>query len=154
MSKNALFATYLSIISQIEPFILFICRSSYLYKILPLFDKDISLCPIFDFINQNNQYEQAKNPTRKSERTLPSRKHQTYLRIYHCMRGIFNYCNPSKHLTMTPIQTFIYTLETQLKTMPDGYVRETVEACLNLAKGIKEMYENTYNNVGEPTDQD
>ena len=70
------------------------------------------------------------------------------------MHRIFNYRNPSKHLIMNPIQTFIYTLETQLKTMPDGYVRETVEACLNLAKGIKEMYENTYYNAGESTNQD
>jgi hypothetical protein len=51
------------------------------------------------FLNQNNQYEQTKNSTRESKRTLQSRKYQTTLRIYHCMRGIFNYRNPSKHLT-------------------------------------------------------
>jgi hypothetical protein len=50
--------------------------------------------------NKNNQYEQTKNSTRESKRTLQSRKHQTYVRIYHCMRGIFNYRNPSKHLIM------------------------------------------------------
>jgi hypothetical protein len=80
------------------PFIPIICRSSHLFKIITLFDKVISLCPIFDFINQNNQYEQAKNPTRKGKRALRSRKHQTNVCIYHCMRGIFNYRNPSKHL--------------------------------------------------------
>jgi len=80
------------------PFILIICRSSHLFKIIGLFDKVIRFYPIFDFINQNNQYEQAKNPTRKGKRALRSRKYQTTLRIYHCMRGIFNYCNPSKHL--------------------------------------------------------
>ena len=56
---------------------------------------------------------------------------------------------------MTPIQLYINTLETKLLTMPnDGYVRETVQACLNLAQGIKVMYEDTNNNVGEPTNQD
>jgi hypothetical protein len=56
---------------------------------------------------------------------------------------------------MTPIQLYIHTLETKLLTMPnDGYVRETVQACLDLAKGINEIYEITYNNVGEPTNQD
>ena len=55
---------------------------------------------------------------------------------------------------MTPIQLYINTLQTQLINMPNGYVRETVEACLKLAEGIKESYENTYYNVGEPTNQD
>jgi hypothetical protein len=55
---------------------------------------------------------------------------------------------------MTPIEIFIKTLETQLINMPNGYVRETVEACLNLAKGIKESYEIPYNNVSESTNQD
>jgi hypothetical protein len=80
------------------PFILNICRSSHLFKIIGLFDKVIRFYPIFDFINQNNQYEQAKNTTGESKRAIRSRKHQTTLRIYYCMRGIFNYCNPSKHL--------------------------------------------------------
>ena len=80
------------------PFIIIICRSSHLFKIIALFDKVISLCPIFDFINQNNQYEQAKNITRESKRALRSRKHQTHLRIFNCMRGIYYYRNPSKHL--------------------------------------------------------
>jgi hypothetical protein len=55
---------------------------------------------------------------------------------------------------MTAMQLYIKTLETQLINMPSGYVKETVEACLNLAIGIKTSYEDTYNNVGEPTDQD
>jgi hypothetical protein len=70
------------------------------------------------------------------------------------MRGIYYYCNPSKHLTMTAIQLYIKTLETQLINMPSGYVRETVEACLNLAIGIKASYENTYNDISQSTDQD
>jgi hypothetical protein len=59
-----------------------------------------------------------------------------------------------KTFSMTPIQLYINALQTQLINMPDGYVRETVQACLNLAQGIKEIYENPNNNVGEPTDQD
>ena len=56
---------------------------------------------------------------------------------------------------MTPIQLFIKTLEIKLLTMPkDGYVKETVQACLDLAKGINEIYENTYYNASQPTDQD
>jgi hypothetical protein len=56
---------------------------------------------------------------------------------------------------MTPIQLYINTLETKLLTMPnDGYVRETVQACLDLAKGINEIYENTYYNISESTNQD
>jgi hypothetical protein len=71
------------------------------------------------------------------------------------MRGIFNYRNPSKHLTMDAIQTFIYTLETKLLIMPnDGYVKETLKACLDLAKGIKEIYENPNNNIGNQPNQD
>jgi hypothetical protein len=80
------------------PFILIICRSSHLFKIFALFDKVIRFYPIFDFINQNKQYEQAKNTTTKGKRTLPSRKHQAYVRIFNCMRGIYYYRNPSKHL--------------------------------------------------------
>jgi hypothetical protein len=70
------------------------------------------------------------------------------------MRGIFNYRNPSKHLTMNAIETLIYTLETQLKTMPSGYVKETVTACKELAKGIKEIYENPNNNISNEPNQD
>jgi hypothetical protein len=56
---------------------------------------------------------------------------------------------------MTPIELYINTLETKLLTMPnDGYVKETVQACLDLANGIKEIYEIPYNNVGQPTNQD
>jgi hypothetical protein len=55
---------------------------------------------------------------------------------------------------MTPMQLYINTLQTQLINMPNGYVRETVEACLNLAQGIKVMYEDTNNNASQPTNQD
>ena len=55
---------------------------------------------------------------------------------------------------MNAIETFIYTLETQLKTMPNGYVRETVTACKELAEGIKEIYENNSNGTNQPTNQD
>jgi hypothetical protein len=56
---------------------------------------------------------------------------------------------------MTPIQLYIHTLETKLLTMPnDGYVKETVEACLNLAKGIKEIYENPNYDFSESANQD
>jgi|688.fasta_scaffold424047_2 hypothetical protein len=71
------------------------------------------------------------------------------------MHRIFNHRNPSKHLTMTPLQLYIHTLETKLLTMPnDGYVKETLQACLDLAKGIKEIYENSYYNVSQSTNQD
>jgi hypothetical protein len=71
------------------------------------------------------------------------------------MHRIFNHRNPSKHLTMTPLQLYIHTLETKLLTMPnDGYVKQTLEACLDLAKGIKEMYENPNNNIGNQPNQD
>jgi hypothetical protein len=70
------------------------------------------------------------------------------------MRGIFNYRNPSKHLTMNAIETFIYTLETKLKTMPSGYVKETVTACKELAEGIKEIYENPNNNISNQPNKD
>ena len=55
---------------------------------------------------------------------------------------------------MTQMQLYIKTLETQLINMPEGYVKETVTACLQLAQGIKESYENPNNNISEPTDQD
>lgn len=55
---------------------------------------------------------------------------------------------------MTPIELFIKTLETQLINMPSGYVRETVEACLQLAQGIKSSYENPNNNISNQTNQD
>ena len=68
------------------------------------------------------------------------------------MHRIFNYRNPSKHLTMTPLELYISTLETKLLTMPnDGYVKETVQACLDLAKGIKQIYEiNNYDLSNKP----
>lgn len=55
---------------------------------------------------------------------------------------------------MDAIETFIYTLDTQLKTMPNGYVRETVTACKELAEGIKTIYENNSNGINKPTNQD
>ena len=70
------------------------------------------------------------------------------------MPCIFNYRNPSKPLIMTPIETLIYTLETQLKTMPSGYVKETVTACKELAEGIKAIYENPNNNISNEPNQD
>lgn len=70
------------------------------------------------------------------------------------MHRIFNYRNPSKHLIMNAIQTFIYTLETQLKTMPDGYTKQTVVACKELAEGINAIYENPDNNFSNEPNQD
>ena len=53
---------------------------------------------------------------------------------------------------MTPIELYINTLEIKLLTMPnDGYVKETVQACLDLAKGINEIYEiNNYDLSNQP----
>jgi hypothetical protein len=48
---------------------------------------------------------------------------------------------------MTAIELYINTLETKLLIMPnDGYVKQTLEACLDLAKGI--------NNIGNQPNQD
>jgi hypothetical protein len=55
---------------------------------------------------------------------------------------------------MNAIETFIYTLETKLKTMPSGYVKETVTACKELAEGIKAIYENPNNNISNQPNQD
>ena len=55
---------------------------------------------------------------------------------------------------MNAIELYIYTLENQLINMPNGYVRETVEACRNLAQGIKEIYENHNNNISNESNQD
>jgi hypothetical protein len=55
---------------------------------------------------------------------------------------------------MTPIELYIKSLENQLLLMPDGFVKETVISCKELAEGINKMYENTYYNACEPTDQD
>ena len=55
---------------------------------------------------------------------------------------------------MNAIETFIYTLETQLKTMPDGYVRQTVTACKELAEGINAIYENPNNDISNKPNQD
>ena len=70
------------------------------------------------------------------------------------MHRIYYYRNPSKHLIMNAIETLIYTLETQLKTMPNGYVKETVTACKELAEGIKTIYENPNNNISNQPNQD
>lgn len=70
------------------------------------------------------------------------------------MHRIFNYRNPSKHLIMNALELYIKTLETQLLTMPNGYVRQTVTACKELAEGIKEMYENPNNNISNQPNQD
>jgi hypothetical protein len=54
---------------------------------------------------------------------------------------------------MSAIELYINTLETKLLIMPnDGYVKETLKACLDLAKGIKEIYENPNHNVSQSTD--
>lgn len=56
---------------------------------------------------------------------------------------------------MSAIDLYINTLETKLLIMPnDGYVKETLQACLDLAKGIKEIYENPNNNISQSTNQD
>jgi hypothetical protein len=55
---------------------------------------------------------------------------------------------------MTPMQLYINTLQTQLINMPNGYVRETVQACLNLAIAIKESYENPNNDISNEPNQD
>jgi hypothetical protein len=56
---------------------------------------------------------------------------------------------------MSAIELYINTLETKLLIMPnDGYVKETLKACLDLAKGIKEIYENPNHNSCQSTDQD
>jgi hypothetical protein len=56
---------------------------------------------------------------------------------------------------MSAIELYINTLETKLLIMPnDGYVKETLKACLDLAKGIKEIYENPNNNISQSTNQD
>jgi hypothetical protein len=70
------------------------------------------------------------------------------------MHRIFNHRNPSKHLIMDAIETLIYTLDTQLKTMPSGYVKETVTACKELAEGIKAIYENPNNDISNQPNQD
>jgi len=60
-----------------------------------------------------------------------------------------------KTFSMTPIKLYIHTLETKLLTMPkDGYVRETVQACLDLAKGINEIYEINNYNISKQPNQD
>ncbi len=55
---------------------------------------------------------------------------------------------------MDAIETLIYTLDTQLKTMPNGYVKETVIACKELAEGIKSIYENPNNNISNQPNKD
>ena len=53
---------------------------------------------------------------------------------------------------MTAIELYINTLENKLSIMPnDGYVKETLQACLDLAKGIKEIYEINHNDLSKST---
>jgi hypothetical protein len=55
---------------------------------------------------------------------------------------------------MTQMQLYIKTLETQLINMPEGFVKETVTACLQLAQGIKESYENPNNDISNEPNKD
>jgi len=55
---------------------------------------------------------------------------------------------------MTAIELYIKTLQTQLINMPEGYVKQTVQACLELAQGIKASYENPNNNISNEPNQD
>ena len=59
-----------------------------------------------------------------------------------------------KTFSMTPLELYIKSLENQLLLMPDGFVKETVISCKELAEGINKMYENTYYNSCQSTDQD
>ena len=55
---------------------------------------------------------------------------------------------------MTPIETFINTLENQIITLPSGYVKDTVVICKELAEAIKAIYENDNNDLSKSTNQD
>ena len=55
---------------------------------------------------------------------------------------------------MNPLELYIKTLETQLLTMPDGYVRQTVTACKELAEGIKRIYEIDNHDISNKPNQD
>lgn len=55
---------------------------------------------------------------------------------------------------MNAIEAYIITLENQIKSMPNGYVRETIEICIDLAKTYKNIYENNSNGINKPTNQD
>ena len=52
------------------------------------------------------------------------------------------------------MQLYINTLQTQLINMPEGYVKQTVQACLELAQGIKASYENPNNDISNEPNQD
>jgi hypothetical protein len=121
------------------PFILNICRSSHLFKIFALFDKVIRFYHIFDFINQNKKYEQAKNTTTKGKRTLPSRKHQAYLRIPNFMRGIYYYRNPSKHLIMKDYKEKPIRIKIPSFFIPHDLSRKyiSIVKCERLVKKLK-----------------
>jgi hypothetical protein len=64
------------------------------------------------------------------------------------LRHLLNTLNNYK---MDAIQAYINTLEIQLKTMPNGYVKDTVLICKDLAEGIKAIYENNSNGINKPT---
>jgi hypothetical protein len=55
---------------------------------------------------------------------------------------------------MNAIEAYILSLENQLITMPNGYVKDTVIICKELAEGIKAIYENNSDGINKPTNQD
>lgn len=55
---------------------------------------------------------------------------------------------------MNAIEAYIITLENQIKSMPNGYVRETIEICIDLAKTYKNIYENPNNDISNQPNQD
>lgn len=55
---------------------------------------------------------------------------------------------------MNAIEAYISTLENQVKSMPNGYVRETIQICIDLANTYNKLYENNSNGINQPTNQD
>jgi hypothetical protein len=55
---------------------------------------------------------------------------------------------------MTPIELYIKSLENQLLLMPDGFVKETVISCKELAEGINKIYEINNYDLSKSTNQD
>lgn len=55
---------------------------------------------------------------------------------------------------MNAIEAYISTLENQVKSMPNGYVRETIQICIDLANTYNKLYENNSNITNQPTNQD
>jgi hypothetical protein len=60
------------------------------------------------FLTNNNQYEQVKITTTKSQRALRSRVNQSNVCIYHCMRCFFSNRHNAK--LMRNYLVFIYEL--------------------------------------------